>query len=245
VTRQRLLTHDYQITSAFTDAIDAVAATTATSAGTPGEVGPMVTGGDVEDAILELLKEWLSRYLAAGEMQHGITPGATPRPRGWAITERDVQKLLSDQLPCIVLLNAGINETPQRESTGALTAVWGMSVAVVFNAAWGREARRRAQLYARAAQLALQQRPLVALGQPCEVEMLRERYDESDFADSRSYSASLASFNVLCREIANTNGGPPPGAVPPSDPTVPFVPWVEVVKTEVTVNNEPLDGSKP
>jgi|SRR5215831_6255374 len=207
-------------------------------------VGPMVTGADIEDAVLDQLREWLPRYLCAAEQQHGITKGSTPAPRGWAVTGRDLQKLLSDQLPCVVLLAAGIAQEPHREGTGAYAATWGIDIGIVFNAAWGRESRRRAQLYARAAQLTLVQRPLVALEQPCEVDWRGEIYDELDFADSRSYSASVCSFNVLCREVANSNGGPPPDAVPPGDPTVPFVPWVEVAKTEVTVESQSLDGSK-
>jgi len=220
--------------------VDAYAATTI-----PGDVvGPMVSGGDIEQAVLDQLKAWLPRYICAAEEQHGITKGSTPAPRGWAVTGRDLQKLLSDQLPCVVLLAAGIGTAPHREGTGAYSATWGIDIGVVFNAAWGREARRRAQLYARAVQLCLVQRPLVALSQPCEVDWRGEVYDELDFADSRSYSASVCSFNVLCREVANSNGGPPPDAAPPADPTVPFVPWTEVAKTTVTVEKTPIDGSK-
>jgi hypothetical protein len=214
-------------------------------ADTQGDVGPMVTGADIEDAVQDLLRAWLPRYLVAAELQHDYTPGSTPTPKGWAITGRDLQKLLSDQLPCVVLLSAGIGTPPQREGTGVLSATWGVDIGIVFNAAWGRESRRHAQLYARAAQLVLQQRPLSALGQPCEVQWRGELYDELDFAGSRSYSASVCSFNVLCREVAWTDGGPPPEAVPPSDPTVPFVPWVQVTDTEVTVEPQPPDGSEP
>jgi hypothetical protein len=205
----------------------------------------MVTGADIEDAVLALLREWLPRYLAAAEQQHELAPGSTPPPKGWAITGRDLQKLLTDQLPCVILLAAGIGQAPRREGTGVLAATWGVDIGVVFNAAWGRESRRRAQLYARAVQVALQQRPLYALGQPCKVDWRGEVYDELDFADSRSYSASVTSFNVYCREVATTDGGPPPAAAPPSDPTVPFVPWVEATDTEVTVNNAGPGSDSP
>jgi len=210
------------------------------------EVGPMVTGGDIEDAVMAQLKAWLPRYLVAGEAQHGIPLGTTPVPKGWAITGRILDKLLSDQLPCVIVLAAGVGPSAtEREATGALGAGWTLGVGVMFDAAWGRESRRRAQLYARAVQLALQQQPLSALDQPCKVDWRGESYDELDFPSSRTYSASVANFNVHCREVANSDGGPPPEAAPPADPTVPFVPWVEVSATEVTVNNEPLDRSEP
>ena len=210
------------------------------------EVGPMVTGGDIEDAVLAQLKEWLPRYLVAGEEQHGKAAGSIPVPKGWAITGRVLDKLLSDQLPCVIVLAAGVGPSgTRREGTGVLAGDWTVGVGVMFNAAIGRESRRHAQLYARAVQLALQQMPLHALGQPCKVDWRGESYDELDFAQSRTYSASVVNFNVYCREVATTDGGPPPAAVPPSDPTVPFVPWVEVSKTEVAVEPQPLDGSKP
>ena len=213
---------------------------------TGDEVGPMVTGADIEDAVLAQLKEWLPRYLVAGEEQHGLTKGSTPVPKGWAITGRILDKLLSDQLPCVIVLAAGVGPAAtQREGTGVLGGDWTLGVGVMFDAALGRESRRRAQLYARAIQLVLQQRPLHALGQPCKVDWRGESYDELDFASSRTYSASVANFNVHCREVATTDGGPPPAAAPPGDPTVPFVPWVEVKKAEVTVEPEPLEGSKP
>ena len=206
----------------------------------PTPVGPMVTGADIEDAVLECLRSWLPGYLCEWERQHEITPGSTPVPRGWAITGRDLQKLLSDQLPCVVLLAAGIVSPPRKEAgVGIYTATWGVDIGVVFNAAWGRDSRRRAQGYARAVQCALEQRPMLALDQPLAVDWRGERYDEQDFADSRSYSISLCSVNVQCREVAWAAGGPPPDADPPVDPTVPFDPWVLVSDTETTVENVP------
>jgi hypothetical protein len=203
-------------------------------------VGPMVTGADIEDAVVLQLKEWLPRYLVAAEEQHGLTPGSVPVPKGWAVTGRVLDKLLSDQLPCVIVMAAGVAPgVTHREGEGVLTGNWTLGVGSMFNADLGREARRRAQLYARAIQLSLQQMPLHALGQPCKVDWRGESYDELDFATSRTYSASVVNLNVYCREVATTDGGPPPEAVPPTDPTVPFVPWVEVKETETTVEPKP------
>jgi hypothetical protein len=227
-----VLTHEYPVTAPIT---------------VGDEVGPMVTGGDIEDAVLAQLKDWLPRYLVAAETQHGLAAGSIPVPKGWAITGRVLDKLLSDQLPCVIVLAAGVPPAGvRREGTGVLAGNWTLGVGVMFDAAWGRESRRHAQLYARAVQLSLQQMPLHALGQPCKVDWRGESYDELDFAQSRTYSASVVNFTVYCREVATTDGGPPPAAAPPSDPTVPFVPWVEVSKTQVTVEPHPPEkGSEP
>lgn len=209
-------------------------------------VGPAVTGGDIEDAVMGCLKAWLPAYLCEVEGQHGVPRGSTPAPRGWAITGRALSKLTSDQLPCVVLLSGGVNNPPRKESGhGVYTAVWGVEVGVVFESAWGREARRRAQFYARAVQLALQQRSLTALDQPLVVDWRGEAYDEMDFEASRSYSASVTSLNVACRETCWADGGPPPPATPPVDPSVPFDPWVQVTGTQVSVENTPPPGDLP
>ena len=71
---------------------------------TRAEVGPMVTGGDVEAAVMVVLRDWLPAYLAEGERQHSLPPGEIPIPKGWAITGRDLRKLNTDQLPCIVVM---------------------------------------------------------------------------------------------------------------------------------------------
>jgi hypothetical protein len=204
----------------------------------------MVTGGDVELAIMSTLRAWLPSYLAECDGLHGDERGTTPVPRGWAITGRDLQKLTSDQLPCVVIMAGGIIQAPVKEGgTGPLTAVWGVDVGVVFAAAWGRSSRAYAQRYAASLRTLLQQRPLDEL--PSAVDWRGEVYDEMDFADSRSYSASVCSFNVEVREVGWADGGPPPLVLPPQDPTVPFDGWVEVAETEADVEHIVVPESLP
>lgn len=199
------------------------------------EVGPMVCGFDIEDAVIDTLKAWLGPYLCEAERRHAWDVGSTPWPKGWAITGRDLQKLNSDQLPCVVIMAGGILTAPRKEGPpGVMSATWALDVGVVFSAAWGRNSRRHAQLYARAIQLCLEQRPL---GIPAEVDWRGEVYDEIDFSASRTYSAAVCSLNVEVRDVAWAAGGPPPLADPPTDPTVPYEPWVTVTEVDITVEN--------
>lgn len=205
---------------------------------TRAEIGPMVTGADVEDAILATLKDWLPAYICEAERDHQMEVGSTPWPKGWAITGRDLQKLNSDQLPCLVLMAGGVLTPPRKEGPpGVYTATWGVEIGSVFNAAWGRSSRRHAQLYAAAIRTCLIQRPMPALGEVV-VDPRGEVYDEMDFADSRTYSASVVSFDVEVRGMGWDSGGPPPAAAPPTDPTVPFEPWVTVTDVEIDVRND-------
>lgn len=206
--------------------------------GFQAEVGPLITGGDIEHAVIDTLREWLPAYLSDAERKHGWEVGSTPTPRGWVRTGRNLQKLTSDQLPCMVIMAGGILQAPRKEGgLGVLTGAWGISVATIFHASWGAESRDHAQLYARCVQACLNQRPLEGLA--ASVDFRGEVYDELDIADSRSYSASVCAFSVEVREFAWADGGPPPRASAPGDPTAPWEDWVEVTQTEVTVQNTP------
>lgn len=204
------------------------------------EVGPWITGHTVEQAIIDTLKLWLGDYLADGEEATGLDRGSTPRPRGWTITGRDIQKYTSDQLPCIVVMAGGILTKPLPQGyPGHTTASWAVDVGCIFNAAWGRGSRERAQLMVRAISLVLLQRPLEGLA--CVVDMNGEAYDELDFSDTRTYSAAVGAFTVEVEDMMWRDGGPPPSALPPDDPTIPFEPWTTVETTEVEVQILPTE----
>ena len=208
------------------------------------EVGPMIGGLDVERAIQDTLRAWLPAYICEAERLYGWDVGKTPWPKGWAITGRDLAKLTSDQLPCIVLMAGGTTGPPSKSGApGKLTATWAVDVGSVFNAAWGRSSRQHAQLYAVAIRTCLTQRPLEGLR--CVVDARGEAYDEMDFESSRSYSASVCSLNVTVPEIGWADGGPPPAATTPTDPHDPFVPWVEVVDSDIEVDHYPPPESLP
>ena len=202
------------------------------------DIGPFITGGDVEQALIDTLKLWLPAYLMEGERKHGLTPGDIPAPRGWAITGRDLQKFTSDQLPCIVVMAGGIIVKPlARGYPGSTTATWSVDVACIFNAAWGRMSRKHSQLYVRAITLVLLQRPLEGLA--CVVDFNGELYDELDFSDTRTYSAAVGAFTVEVEDMLWRDGGPPPYVEPPDEPAEPFDPWTEVTDTDVSVTNTP------
>lgn len=206
---------------------------------TQAEIGPFITGADVETALIDTLRPWLPAYLAAGERTHGLEPGTLPRPRGWAVTGRDmVEKFTSDQVPCIVVMARGILVKPlARGYPGAMTCLWSLDVGTIFNAAWGRDSRAYAQLYARAISLVLLQRPLEGLAGV--VDFAGEDYDEGDFAETRTYALTRGAFTVQVEAALWREGGPPPQDEPPDIQEAPLDDWTRVVKTEVEVTNTP------
>jgi hypothetical protein len=218
----------------------------------PAEVGPMISGFTVEMAVENTLRDWFTAYLCEAERQHGLEAGQIAWPRGWAHSGSDLEKMAQDQLPCFVIMSGGITNPPMVSAmpvnvgssialpVGNMTAVYGVEVASVHNAAYDRMSRRNAQLYAVAVARCLLQRPLRGLAST--VRQRGESYDELDFERTRTYSASTASFDITVEATGWTDGGPPPEATPPGDPTQPFPPWPTVETTEVDVIKRPIDG---
>lgn len=207
---------------------------------TVAEVGPMISGADVELAVKDTLRDWLPSYIAEYERQHGLQAGATPVPRGWVFTGRDAAKRSEDQFPCIIIMSGGISEKPRKEGgRGTLTAIWRVWVTAAFGASTEASSRRHAQAYANALHTLLLQRP-VAIGDGATVDWLEESYDEIDFESSRGYSASYVGFNLEVRGVGWADGGPPVYVTPPTDPTDPFDPWPTVTSTDTTVDKQPI-----
>lgn len=205
----------------------------------------MVSGYTVEMAVEQTLRDWFTAYLCEAERQHGLTAGLIAWPKGWAHSGSDLEKMAQDQLPCFVIMSGGIAAAPvttgmpvtlgKPVTGGNMSAVWGIEVASIHNAAYDRSARRNAQLYAVAVSRCLWQRPLEGLAATT-----RERgqsYDELDFERTRTYAASTVSFDITVEDVGWTAGGPPPVATPPPDPTLPFEPWPTVITTRVDVTN--------
>lgn len=203
---------------------------------TSAEIGPFLTGGDVERAVTDTLKAWLPSYIAQGERDHDLVAGDIPAPRGWAITGRDLDKFTSDQLPCVIVMAGGIVLRPLPQGyPGKTTAIWVMDVGAFFNAAWGGKSRQHCQLYVRAISLCLLQRPLIGL--PSVVDFTGESYDEVDFAATRTYSVCVGQFTIEVEGMLWRDGGPPPYVEPPADPTAPLDGWVPVSETDIAVTN--------
>jgi hypothetical protein len=208
------------------------------SATVRADIGPVITGADVERAVLDTLKLWLESYLRECEHRRGEPVGALPAPRGWLVTGRGLEKFTSDQLPCVIVMSGGIVVKPTPHAyPGALTCVWHLDVGTIWNAAWGTLSREHAQLMVRAMTLTLLQRPLGDLA--AVVDFTGERYDELDFAETRTYSAAVAQFTVEVEEALWRDGGPPPFATP-GEPASPFDPLTVVTETGVTVEQLPL-----
>lgn len=199
------------------------------------EVGPMVTGRDVELAALATLKRWSSAYLTDAEHKTGRTPGSLPRVRAWT-TAPDFEKWPEDQLPCVLLLSPGLAEAPMMDGAGAYRAQFGLGIAAIVSTARMDETALLAKLYCAALRTCLIQKQSLE-GFAAGVTWLDENYDDLPSIDDRSLGAGQAIFAVQVDEVTQRWNGPAtPGDPPPDFDAIPSDPTVQtVVVTDVPV----------
>jgi hypothetical protein len=138
-------------------------------------IGTIVTGRDVELAVLRFLKRWAGAYLAECERQRGFAPGALPRIRTWTIAN-EFETWPEDQLPCLLLVSPGLAEAPMPDGAGVYRAKFTLGLAVIVSARTGDETAALAKLYCAAMRAAILQHQSLE-GFATGVEWIDENYD--------------------------------------------------------------------
>lgn len=204
----------------------------------------IVTGADVEGWCLDLVKRWLSTYLAEVERQHGVPAGTWQRPRAYVVAP-SLDKYPEDQLPCILLISVGLAERPLRNGDGRFRTLWQMGLACVCSAATMAETHRMAHHYGAALYALFNQRPSLD-GKADGVDWLDyDVGDTIDYDDQRSLAAGIASFTVQVDAAVSAGAGP----VTPGDPltpdTDPWPDWPDAETVDVKVEHHPPPDPLP
>jgi hypothetical protein len=204
------------------------------SVAAPSIFGPIVTGGDVEQWVLALLRKWFSTYLAEVERNHGLSGRDLPRPRGWALGP-SFDKWPEDQLPGVLVSSQGTLQPPQRDGDGVYRVRWAMEPGIVCSARTQNESHALAMLYGAAIFDLLIQRPSLD-GHAAGTVWLGETYDDLGYDDSRSLYAVKERFAVDVENVAWGNAGPttPDEPLDPDD-TQPWPDWPTVETYDVDV----------
>src|SRR5215831_14296205 len=95
--------------------------------------GRIVTGWDVEQWVLDVLKRWSRTYLSEVERQHGYVACTHPAVRGWAYGPT-FDKWPEDQLPGVLVVCPGIAPPPRRDGEGIFSARWNVQIGVCCTA---------------------------------------------------------------------------------------------------------------
>jgi hypothetical protein len=160
-------------------------------------IGDIMTGRDVELAMLTFLRRWGGTYLAECERQRGYGPGALPRVRAYT-TAADFEKWPEDQLPCLLLVSPGLAEAPLADGAGSYRVKFSVGLAVIVSAATMDETAALSKLYVAAMRAAILQHQSLE-GFASGVEWLDETYDDLPSVDTRSLGAGQCIFAVEVR----------------------------------------------
>jgi hypothetical protein len=200
--------------------------------------GRIVSGADVEDWCEQLVRRWISTYLAEKEGQAGLRRGVIPRPRGWTVAP-SVDKWPEDQLPAIIFEATGIPAPPRKGGDGRYRARWEMRITTIVSAKTERDSRRVASLYTAALRALFAQRPSLD-GHADGIDWLAERYDELAFDEQRSLGHGTVALLVEVDDVTTAGAGP----VTPDDPLDPDIEswpdWPIVQTVDVDVERQPL-----
>lgn len=205
--------------------------------------GPIVTGHDVEQWVLDLLKRWSSTYLAELERTHGYEACVLPRVRGWSYGTT-FDKWPEDQVPGVLVICPGLVPPPERDGAGRYRARWNVQVGCLCSARTQAESHELAQLYVAAHKLIVAQHPSLE-GHAAGNAWVDETYGPLDYDDTRSLYAGYASFAIEVDDVLTSFGGPVTPSDPLSDPCVPWEPWPLVETHDETIEHYPPPQSLP
>lgn len=204
--------------------------------------GRIITGGDVERAVLATLREHAAEYVEEVERQQGREPGALARPRGYIVASQ-FQRWPEDQLPVVVVISPGFAGPPRRAGDGRIMARWSVGVGVIVSSAHREAARDNGQLYAAAMRaLVLQHEDLGGLA--AGVELQDEDYSDFPFISTRTLMSARVLFSATVDDVTSAGWGSPPWGRPPTptDPTdPPSWPTVRRASVELLLTDDPTE----
>ena len=187
--------------------------------------GRILTGEQVEDAVVATLQLWMETYLAEVERQTSRPLRSLPLPRSYQVAQ-EFMKWPEEIIPAVVVVSPGTDGDPVMRGDGRYEATWTVGVAIVVAAATRNDTHSLAMAYSAAVRAALTQRPSLG-GFAAGTTWGGESYDDLPSEDARSLQAGYQIFNVTVEDVMNARGGPP-AAVPAVDPYVDPGDWPEV-----------------
>jgi hypothetical protein len=93
--------------------------------------GPLISFTDVEDAVQNHFKRWLSIWLPARERRLGIPTGTIARPRSYIVKQTFTALPGEELTPLVITVSNGFAAEPEQHGDGQIDAVLRFGVAVV------------------------------------------------------------------------------------------------------------------
>ena len=215
----------------------------ATARRDPGTVyGRIITGNDVEQAVLATLRDRMPEYIAEVERQRGRDPGALAEPKGYIVASQ-FSKWPEDQLPVVIVISPGLAGPARRAGDGQVRARWSIAAGIINSAAKIDRTRENALDYVGAIRTLLAQHQALD-GLAAGVEWQDENYvPPFPYSDTRTLFGAQAIFAVTVDDVVSYGLGPDGPWGPPPDPTDPLEPpdWPRVKTADVELRSAPID----
>lgn len=195
------------------------------------QIGAVVTGIQVEDAITASIKKWMPTYLAEVAAQNGKARTDMPMYRsyrGRLAIDRDA----GDQMPSCIVVAPGIANTTT--SGGKISASWSVAIGSVVSAQDEESTYDLARLYAAAIRaFAMQQGSFDGFAERTYLQ--GERYDEYVTTPDQTLCAGIVRLETWVANIVDRSLAPNDPVVDPAQP-LPDFPTAQTV--EIDINGE-------
>lgn len=199
-----------------------------------GSFGPSVSEIHVEQWIMDLTELLFPDYLAESERIHAdvienMEPGFWPRLSSIVRTNEWEGMWPDEQLPCLLVINTGLSDRPERRGDGEYCVTWLVAAAIVVSAATRNDTRNAAFGYGHAfKQMVLQHRGLNQPDHVRGVTWIDSRPMPLPPEGERSLMAMQMFFQVEVKGVLTDAGVQPNYPDPAPDPYVPPGPEVEI-----------------
>jgi hypothetical protein len=195
-----------------------------------GEIGPLFSAYEVEEAVLAALMRRLPLYSTTARQQWGVK---LPEIASWGLVDEDEDRWPEQALPALVVI-ADETRNVEEHADGWYRATWPFSVTVAIEHPERVWARKIAQIYGAVIQAALLQRR--SLGQEgMRLEWLGQKLPFRA-EQSRTEAVSQNLFAVVVDEVVNWQNGPKDDSELPQEP-----PGSDPEVTEIEVDVEVKD----
>lgn len=204
----------------------------------------IVTFEQVERAVVATLDLWIDGYLGELERIEGYASGEIARPLG-IVTASQFDKWNEDELPCILVLCAGLDGRPVRRSGGVYEASYLVGVVPIVSDVNVSESRKLASTYVAACRTAIGQHKMLRsslhpAGFASFSKWRDEKSGEIPFPETRTLASGHVIFSIGVEGVFSEQAGP---RVPTDEPSVDPGPLTPVRSVKTTVTSAPLAGA--
>jgi hypothetical protein len=177
--------------------------------------GDIFVASELEEATINLLKDWFPTYLRELELRTGTPVGVLVPPRVYT-NRNDFETIEGDNMPLCVVMSPGLLDEPYTRESGKYTGRWAIGVGIAIAADTETKANRLCRTYAAAIRAIMMQHQDIN-GLAIRVDWIDENYDDLPSIDNQlqQYRAAGLYFGVEVEYAIDKWAGP---AEPDQDP---------------------------